>query len=64
MTTTQLRQDRLSPLYEAVVEATEEAIYNSMLRATTVRYRGTTVDPLPLDRTLEVLRKYNAVQPQ
>lgn len=63
-TTTQLRQDRLSPLYEAVVEATEEAIYNSMLRATTVRYRGTTVDSLPIDRTLEVLRKYNAVQPQ
>lgn len=60
-TTTQLRQDRLSPLYEAVVEATEEAIYNSLLRATEVRYRGTTVEPLPLDRTLEVLRKYNAL---
>ncbi|CAN5616057.1 P1 family peptidase [soil metagenome] len=62
-TTTQLRQDRLSPLYEAVVEATEEAIYNSLLRATPVRYRGTTVDPLPLDRTLEVLRRYNALRP-
>lgn len=60
-TTTELRQDRLSPLYEAVVEATEEAIYNSLLRATAVRYRGTTVEPLPLDRTLEVLRKYNAL---
>jgi D-aminopeptidase len=60
-TTTELRRDRLSPLYEAVVEATEEAIYNSLLRATAVRYRGTTVEPLPLDRTLEVLRKYNAL---
>ncbi len=63
VTTTELRQDRLSPLYEAVVEATEEAIYNSLLRATTVRYRGTTVEALPLARTLEVLRKYNALTP-
>lgn len=62
-TTTKLRQDRLSPLYEAVVEATEEAIYNSLLRATTVRYRGRIVEPLPLDRTLEILRKYNALAP-
>jgi len=61
VTTTQVRQDRMSPLYEAVVEATEEAIYNSLLRATAVRYRGTTVEPLPIDRTLEVLRKYNAL---
>lgn len=60
-TTTELRQDRLSPLYEAVVEATEEAIYNSLLRATAVRYRGTTVEPLPLERTLEILRKHNAL---
>lgn len=59
--TTALRQDRLSPLYEAVVEATEEAIYNSLLRATSVRYRGTTVEPLPLDRTMQILRKYNAL---
>lgn len=64
VTTTELRQDRLSPLYQAVVEATEEAIYNSLLRATTVRYRGTTVEPLPLDRTLEILRRYNALTPQ
>ncbi|MGI9140336.1 MAG: P1 family peptidase [Gemmatimonadaceae bacterium] len=62
-TTSQLRQDRLSPLYEAVVEATEEAIYNSLLRATSIRYRGTTVEPIPLDRTLEALRKYNALTP-
>ena len=63
-TTTALRQDRLSPLYEAVVEATEEAIYNSLLSATSVSYRGTTVDPLPLDRTLEILRRYNALTPR
>lgn len=60
-TATAVRQDRLSPLYEAVVEATEEAIYNSLLRATTVRYRGTTVEPLPLGQTLEVLRRHNAL---
>ncbi|MGI8619088.1 MAG: P1 family peptidase [Gemmatimonadaceae bacterium] len=60
-TITALRQDRLSPVYQAVVEATEEAIYNSLFRATSVRYRGTTVEPLPLDRTLEILRKHNAL---
>jgi len=64
VTTTQVRQDRMSPLYEAVVEATEEAIYNSLLRATAVRYRGTTVEPMPIDRTLEVLRKYNVLGPR
>lgn len=61
--TTALRQDRLSPIYQAVVEATEEAIYNSLLRATAVTYRGNTVEPLPVERVQEILRKYNAVQP-
>jgi D-aminopeptidase len=40
------------------VEATEEAIYNSLFKATTVTSRGRTVEALPLDRVREVLRKY------
>lgn len=59
----ELALDRMSPLFEAVVEATEEAIYNSMLKATTTTYRGTTVEALPVDRVLEILRRYNAVRP-
>lgn len=50
--------DAMSPLFLAVIEATEEAIYNSMFRATTITGRGRTVEALPMDRTLEVLRKH------
>ncbi|MFQ5695541.1 MAG: P1 family peptidase, partial [Terriglobia bacterium] len=57
---TRLRDDRLSPLFQATAEATEEAIYNSLLRATTVRgHRGREVQALPLDELRRVLRKYN-----
>jgi len=56
-----LPNDAMSPLFQAVAEATEEAIYNSLLKATTVRGRGLTVEALPIDRTLEVLRRYNAL---
>ncbi len=59
---TLLPNDAMSPLFLAAIEATEEAIYNSLLRATTVTGRGRTVDALPIDRTLEILRKYNALQ--
>jgi D-aminopeptidase len=51
----------MSPLFEAAIEATEEAIYNSMFRATTVTGRGHTVEALPIDRTIEILKKYNAL---
>jgi len=51
----------MSPLFEAVTEATEEAVLNSLFRATAVRYRGQTADPLPIPETLEVLRKYNVL---
>jgi D-aminopeptidase len=60
--TAELPNDALSPIFQAVAEATEEAILNSLFRATTVRSRGTTVEALPLDRTLEILRRYNAVR--
>jgi D-aminopeptidase len=53
--------DVLSPLFQAVAEATEEAVYNSMFRATTTRGHRGTIEALPLDRTLEVLRRYGAL---
>jgi D-aminopeptidase len=53
----------MSPLFQAVKEATEEAVYNSMLMARTVKgHEGRTVEALPLDRTLEILRKYKAIR--
>jgi D-aminopeptidase len=57
--TTELANDATSALFQGVVEATEEAIYNSMLKAVTVTSRGRTIDALPLDRVREILRKYN-----
>lgn len=56
-----LPNERISPLFQAVAEATEEAILNSLFRATTVTANGTTVEALPLDRTLEVLRRHDAL---
>src|ERR1044071_218520 len=55
-----LANDAVSPLFLAVIEATEEAIYNSLFRATTTSGRGHTVEALPIDRTLDLLRKNNA----
>jgi D-aminopeptidase len=57
--TEDLTNDAMSGLFEAVVEATEESIYNSIFMATSVTSRGRTVDAIPLDRVREVLRKYN-----
>ncbi len=51
--------DAISPLFQATIEATEEAIINSLFRATTVKGRdGRTVEALPIERTLEIMRKY------
>jgi D-aminopeptidase len=55
----ELSNDDMSPLFEGVVEATEEAIYNSLFMATTVSARGRTVEAIPLDRVREILARYN-----
>jgi D-aminopeptidase len=52
-----LSNEECSPLFLAVIEATEEAIYNSLLRATTTNGSGHTVEALPIQRTIEILRK-------
>ena len=58
---TELSNNRMSPLFQAVVEATEEAIYNSLFKATTVTGRGRTADALPIDATVEILKKYKVI---
>jgi D-aminopeptidase len=57
-----LSNDAMSPLFLAAVESTEEAVYNSLFRATTVTGRGHTVEALPIEKTLEILRKHRIVQ--
>jgi D-aminopeptidase len=51
----------ISPLFEAVIEATEEAIYNSMFRAHDMSGNGHTVKALPLEETIGLLKKHNAI---
>lgn len=58
-----LGNDAMSPLFLAVIEATEEAIYNSLFKATTTTGKGRTVEALPLDRTVEILRKHGLIVP-
>ncbi len=57
----QVTNEALSPLFQAAIEVTEEAIYNSLFMATTVRgYRGTGT-ALPLDSTLAILQRHGVL---
>jgi D-aminopeptidase len=60
LSTEELANDETSALFQAVVEATEEAIYNSLLKATTVTSNGRTIEALPIDRVRAILAKYRA----
>ena len=56
-----VRNDVMSGLFQATIDATEEAIYNSLLRAETVRgYRGT-VPALPIDSTITILKRHGVL---
>jgi D-aminopeptidase len=55
---TLLPADGVSPLFQAALEATEEAVYNSLLKATAVSSRFGKVDALPVDRVREILARY------
>jgi D-aminopeptidase len=57
-TRTLLPTDGVSPLFQAVLEATEEAVYNSLLRATTVTSAIGTAEALPVDKVREILSRY------
>ena len=58
-----LPNDGMNALFQAAIEATEEAIYNSLLKATDVTGRnGRTTRALPLDELLPVLRKFGVIQ--
>jgi D-aminopeptidase len=55
---TLLPADGISPLFQAALEATEEAVYNSLLRATSATSRSGKADAIPIDRVREILRGY------
>jgi D-aminopeptidase len=56
-----LSNDAMSPLFLAAIEATEEAVYNSLFKATTTTSQGHTVEALPIDKTLEILRRHRVI---
>lgn len=56
-----LSNNHLSPLFLAVVESTEEAIYNSLFMAEDMQgQKGRVMKAIPLEKTLDILDKYNA----
>jgi D-aminopeptidase len=58
-----LRNDNLDILFEAVIEATEEAIINSLFAAETVTGKNNVkVESLPVEETIKILKKYNRIE--
>jgi D-aminopeptidase len=57
-----MTNDAMSPLFLAVIEATEEAVYNSMFKATTMTGNGHTVDALPIEKTVEILKAHKVTK--
>jgi D-aminopeptidase len=55
---TLLPTDGVSPLFQAALEATEEAVYNSLLKATPVSSRFGKADALPVERVRELIKRY------
>jgi len=61
-TVTELPNERISPLFEATIEATEAAALNSLFAARTMTGRGgRTVEALPVDRVAEILRDHGTL---
>jgi D-aminopeptidase len=59
-TRTAFPDDAITPLFEATVEATEEAIYNSLFKATTTTgFGGTTIEALPIGAVKDLMRKHS-----
>ncbi|MDA8602333.1 P1 family peptidase [Gammaproteobacteria bacterium] len=61
VSTTVLVNDSLSPLFAATAEATVEAVYNAILKATTVSSARGELKAVPVDAVKEILEKYNAL---
>jgi D-aminopeptidase len=60
--TTELANDEMSGLFQAVVEATEEAIYNSLVMATSVSSRKGAVEALPVSEVMTILGRRGALR--
>ena len=56
-----LANEQMTPMFAATVEATEEAIYNAILKATTVQSSRGELRAIPLDEVKAVLEKYRVL---
>lgn len=59
-----LHNDHMSPLFMAAIEATEEAIINSLFTAQEVKGYHSTIPALPLDKVLPILKSHKAIKKQ
>ncbi len=59
---TNLSNNSMSPLFLATVEATEEAIINSLFAAQTMQSNGYTIEALPIDRVMDLMKEYNRIK--
>lgn len=55
--------ESMSPLFQATLEATEEAVYNALLQATTTTANGVTVEALPVEAVREILKRRGGPAP-
>ncbi|OFW07502.1 MAG: aminopeptidase [Acidobacteria bacterium RIFCSPLOWO2_02_FULL_67_36] len=62
-TRTVLPTDAVSGLFEATLDATEEAVYNSLLKAIDTTGSGRTIRALPIDALKDVLKKHGVSAP-
>ena len=51
----------MSPIFAATAEATEEAIYNAIFKATSIKSSRGSREAIPIDKLMQVLEKYNAL---
>ena len=57
-----VQNDNMTPLFMATIEATEEAIVNSLFAAKdTKTYKGTTVKALPVDKVMQMMKEHNKI---
>jgi D-aminopeptidase len=57
-----LSNDAVSALFPAVIEATEEAVYNSLFRAETTTGNGSTIQALPIETTVDLLKQHGMIR--
>ena len=57
-----LRNEQMSPLFMAVIEATEEAIINSLFAAKTMKGNGRTIEALPIKKTIKIMKKHRRIR--